>query len=115
MYMLRLMLCNELWTVLVVDNIKNAPVWSSIFIVRASGIEIHEYFPPVAVIGFVQTTYTVNEVEDMDSEVEVCVHLLSGTIAPGVSVDYSLQYIETDAKQGRSRCKVMGISSFGYT
>ena len=37
---------------------------------------------------------------DMDSEIDVCVHLLSGTIAPGVSVNYSLEYIDEDADQG---------------
>ena len=59
------------------------------------------YFPPVAVIGFVETIYTVSEMQDMDSEIDVCVHLLNGTIAPGVSVDYSLEYIDTGAEQGR--------------
>ena len=47
-----------------------------------------------------QTTYIVNEMPDMDSEIDVCVHLLSGTIAPGVSVNYSLEYIDEDADQG---------------
>ena len=63
------------------------------------------FFPPVAVIGFVQTAYTVNEVQDIDSEMDVCVHLLSGTIAPGVSIDYSLEYIDGDADQGKLGCK----------
>ena len=57
-------------------------------------------FSPVAVIGFMPTTYTVSEVQDMDSEIDVCVHLLTGTIAPGVSVDYSLEYSNEDADQG---------------
>ena len=64
-------------------------------------------FPPVAVIGFVQTTYTVNEVQGMNSEIDVCVHLLTGTIAPGLSVDYSLEYIDEDADQGMLRCGVV--------
>ena len=57
------------------------------------------FFPPVAVIGFVQTAYTVSEVQGMDSEIDVCVHLLSGTIAPGASINYSLEYIDEDADQ----------------
>ena len=63
------------------------------------------FFLPVAVIGFVQTAYTLNEVQGMNSEIDVCVHLLTGTIAPGVSVDYSLEYIDDDADQGMLGCK----------
>ena len=72
------------------------------------------FFPPVAVIGFVKTAYTVNEVQDMDSEMDVCVHLLSGTIAPGVSVDYSLDYIDDDADQGMLRWKSWGVPRFAW-
>lgn len=46
------------------------------------------------------TTYAVSEMQGMDSDIDVCVHLLSGTIAPGVSVNYSLEYIDEGADQG---------------
>lgn len=45
---------------------------------------------------------------DMDSEIDVCVHLSSGTIAPGVSVNYSLEYIDEDADQVSSINPTMG-------
>ena len=50
----------------------------------------------------------------MDSEIDVCVHLLSGTIAPGVSVDYSLEKIDEDADQGMVGCKSWNGPSFAW-
>ena len=55
----------------------------------------------VAVIGFNQSTYKVHEQSGQDSSVDVCVQLISGTIAPGTSVtlSYSLEYNDTAATQ----------------
>ena len=44
----------------------------------------------VAVIGFNQSTYEVHERTGQDSSVDVCVQLISGTIAPGTFISYSL-------------------------
>ena len=57
-------------------------------------------YTPVAVIGFNQSTYSVHEQSGQDSSVDVCVQLISGTIAPGVSIDYTLEYDATGTTQG---------------
>ena len=55
-------------------------------------------YSAVAVIGFNQSQYTLNEIND--PSVDVCVHLINGTIADGVSVKYELDYDDTTADQG---------------
>ena len=55
---------------------------------------------PVAVIGFSQSTYDVSEQSGQDSFVDVCVELISGVIAPGTSVSYSLEYDASATTQG---------------
>ena len=44
--------------------------------------------------------YEVYEQIGRDSSVDICVELISGAIAPGTYVGYSLEYDDTDATQG---------------
>ena len=55
----------------------------------------------VAVIGFNQSTYVLHEQSNQDSFVDVCVELISGTIALGVSINYVLDYDTTGITQGQ--------------
>ena len=50
-----------------------------------------------------QSAYEVNELEQsgQDSVIDVCVQLLNGTIAPGVSVNYTLDYDSGDTTQSK--------------
>ena len=45
-------------------------------------------------IGFNASDHTVNEVDDIDSVIDICVKLMSGSIAPDVLVTYTLTYSE---------------------
>ena len=54
-----------------------------------------------AVIGFDQLTYMVHEQEGVDSTIEVCVQLFNGTIAPGISINYTIEFDDTDNVQGQ--------------
>jgi hypothetical protein len=53
-----------------------------------------------AVIGFNQSTYVLHEQSNQDSFVDVCVDLISGTIAMGISINYRLEYDATGITQG---------------
>ena len=52
-------------------------------------------------IGFNQPTYVLQEQSNQDSFVDVCVDLISGTIAMGVSINYRLEYDATGITQGQ--------------
>ena len=52
-------------------------------------------------IGFDQLTYMVHEQEGVDSTIEVCVQLFNGTIAPGISINYTIEFDDTDNVQGQ--------------
>ena len=58
------------------------------------------HYSPVAVIGFNQSTYILHEQSNQDSFIDVCVELMSGTIAMGVSINYILDYDTTSITQG---------------
>lgn len=52
------------------------------------------FSPVVVTIGFAESTYTV--IED-ESSVEVCVRVLTGTLAPGVTLEFSIQTVADSA------------------
>ena len=47
----------------------------------------------MATIGIVQSSYTISE----DEDVEVCVQVLSGTLATGVTFEFSIQTTDYSA------------------
>ena len=53
-----------------------------------------------AVIGFNQSIYEIHEQTGQDSSLDICVQLISGTIAAGTFISYSLEYDDRGAAQG---------------
>ena len=55
-------------------------------------------FSAVAVLGFSQPTYTINE-QDGNSIIDVCVNLINGTISRDITITYTFD-AQGSATQG---------------
>lgn len=67
---------------------------------------IHYIQPAVATIGFEETSYSVTEA-DPQGTVMICVVLSSGIIAPGYSIDYTLDLNVGSVTQGKNTFKYL--------